>query len=134
VIAEIKRAPPLSKYRAAIGLALIAATTAVVVSACLHGVDAATIDQIRLTWRDWQPGHPISAGCGYFLLYLAVAALSIPIATSLTLIAGGLFGVAKGAIIVSFASASGATLAARLPLLPTRLCRTKIRDADGKDR
>lgn len=48
---------------------------------------------------------------GFFLLYVAVAALSLPGATILTLAGGAIFGFLTGLIIVSFASTIGATLA-----------------------
>jgi uncharacterized membrane protein YdjX (TVP38/TMEM64 family) len=48
---------------------------------------------------------------GFFLLYVAVTGLSIPGAAIMTLVAGALFGVVLGTIIVSFASTMGATLA-----------------------
>lgn len=48
---------------------------------------------------------------GFFLLYVAVTGLSIPGAAIMTLVAGALFGVVVGTIIVSFASTIGATLA-----------------------
>jgi len=48
---------------------------------------------------------------GFFLLYVAVTGLSIPGAAIMTLVAGALFGVVAGTIIVSFASTKGATLA-----------------------
>ena len=47
----------------------------------------------------------------YFTVYVAAAALSLPGAAVLTIIAGALFGFAAGTLIVSFASAIGATLA-----------------------
>lgn len=48
---------------------------------------------------------------GFFILYVAVTGLSIPGAAIMTLIAGALFGVVVGTIIVSFASTLGASLA-----------------------
>lgn len=48
---------------------------------------------------------------GFFLIYVAVTGLSIPGAAIMTLIAGALFGLILGTIIVSFASTIGATLA-----------------------
>jgi len=48
---------------------------------------------------------------GYMAIYIAVAALSLPGAAVLTLAGGGLFGLAIGTVIVSFASTIGATLA-----------------------
>ena len=48
---------------------------------------------------------------GFFILYVAVTGLSIPGAAIMSLVAGALFGVVLGTVIVSFASTIGATLA-----------------------
>lgn len=48
---------------------------------------------------------------GFFFLYVAVTGLSIPGAAIMSLVAGALFGVVIGTLIVSFASTMGATLA-----------------------
>lgn len=48
---------------------------------------------------------------GFFLIYVAVTGLSIPGAAIMSLVAGALFGVLMGSLIVSFASTMGATLA-----------------------
>ncbi|MGC1468346.1 MAG: TVP38/TMEM64 family protein [Sphingorhabdus sp.] len=48
---------------------------------------------------------------GFFLIYVIVTALSLPGAAIMSLVAGALFGVVTGSIIVSFASSIGATLA-----------------------
>jgi uncharacterized membrane protein YdjX (TVP38/TMEM64 family) len=48
---------------------------------------------------------------GFFLIYVAVTALSLPGAAIMSLVAGALFGLLTGTIIVSFASSIGATLA-----------------------
>ena len=55
--------------------------------------------------------NPVLNVTGFFILYVAVTGLSIPGAAIMTLIAGALFGVLVGTIIVSFASTIGATLA-----------------------
>ncbi|MEH6551886.1 MAG: FAD-dependent oxidoreductase [Pseudomonadales bacterium] len=47
----------------------------------------------------------------YFLLYVAVAALSLPGAAIMTVAAGALFGLSAGVLLVSFASSIGATCA-----------------------
>ncbi len=47
----------------------------------------------------------------FFVAYVTVTGLSLPGATLMTLIAGALFGLATGVVIVSFASSIGATLA-----------------------
>ena len=55
--------------------------------------------------------NPVLYITGFFLLYVAVTGLSIPGAAIMSLVAGALFGVVVGSIIVSFASTIGATLA-----------------------
>ena len=55
--------------------------------------------------------HPIGVIGGFFLLYVAAAALSLPGAVILTLAAGAVFGLWLGTLIVSFASVIGASLA-----------------------
>jgi len=55
--------------------------------------------------------NPILYITGFFILYVAVTGLSIPGAAIMSLVAGALFGVVVGTIIVSFASTIGATLA-----------------------
>jgi pyruvate/2-oxoglutarate dehydrogenase complex dihydrolipoamide dehydrogenase (E3) component/uncharacterized membrane protein YdjX (TVP38/TMEM64 family) len=55
--------------------------------------------------------HPWQTALGYFLVYVAVTGLSLPGAAVLTLFGGAVFGLAWGALIVSFASSLGATLA-----------------------
>ncbi|WP_397580009.1 TVP38/TMEM64 family protein [Sphingorhabdus sp.] len=55
--------------------------------------------------------NPILYIAGFFILYVAVTGLSIPGAAIMSLVAGALFGVLVGTIIVSFASTLGATLA-----------------------
>ena len=55
--------------------------------------------------------NPVQFVAGFFVFYVAVTALSIPGAALMTLVAGALFGLGWGLLIVSFASAIGATLA-----------------------
>ncbi len=55
--------------------------------------------------------HRLLTFGGYFLLYVAVAALSLPGAAVMTLAGGALFGFWWALLIVSFASSIGATLA-----------------------
>ena len=47
-------------------------------------------------------------------IYILMAALSLPGAALMTLLAGAIFGLVTGTIIVSFASSIGATLALRM--------------------
>lgn len=62
-------------------------------------------------WKSWRASHPWLATGGFFALYVAMAALSLPGAAVCTLAAGALFGLAWGTLIVSFASSMGALLA-----------------------
>jgi pyruvate/2-oxoglutarate dehydrogenase complex dihydrolipoamide dehydrogenase (E3) component/uncharacterized membrane protein YdjX (TVP38/TMEM64 family) len=55
--------------------------------------------------------RPLLAVGAFFLFYVAVTALSLPGAAIMTLAAGAIFGLAEGTLIVSFASATGASLA-----------------------
>jgi uncharacterized membrane protein YdjX (TVP38/TMEM64 family) len=55
--------------------------------------------------------NPLVYIAGFFLIYVAVTGLSIPGAAIMSLVAGALFGVVLGTVIVSFASTIGATLA-----------------------
>ena len=50
-------------------------------------------------------------GVIFFLIYIAVTALSLPGAAIMTLVAGAIFGLLWGVVIVSFASSIGATAA-----------------------
>ena len=59
----------------------------------------------------WQAAHQGALAVLFFGAYVAVTALSLPLAVWMTLAAGALFGFWKGLVIVSFASTLGATLA-----------------------
>src|ERR1700674_2301373 len=55
--------------------------------------------------------HPLQTAAIFFLVYVAVTALSVPGASILTIAAGAIFGLPVGLLIASFASSIGATLA-----------------------
>jgi pyruvate/2-oxoglutarate dehydrogenase complex dihydrolipoamide dehydrogenase (E3) component/uncharacterized membrane protein YdjX (TVP38/TMEM64 family) len=55
--------------------------------------------------------HPLQTALAFLLLYVVVTGASLPGAAILTLVAGAIFGLLWGTIIVSFASSIGATLA-----------------------
>lgn len=63
------------------------------------------------TISGWYRAHPGQTMAGFFLIYVAVTGLSLPGATVMTLVAGALFGLVMGTLIVSFASTIGASLA-----------------------
>jgi len=73
-----------------------------------------TLEAIKQSQSDFaalkaqSPWLVLSAG---FLLYVTVAALSLPGALAMTLAIGALFGLVEGVVLVSFASTIGATLA-----------------------
>jgi pyruvate/2-oxoglutarate dehydrogenase complex dihydrolipoamide dehydrogenase (E3) component/uncharacterized membrane protein YdjX (TVP38/TMEM64 family) len=56
-------------------------------------------------------GHPRQTALAFLAIYVAVTGLSLPGATIMTLVAGAIFGLLWGTIVVSFASSIGATLA-----------------------
>ncbi len=62
-------------------------------------------------FQGYYASHRMLTLAGYFLLYVAVTALSLPGAAIMTLAAGALFGFWPGLLLVSFASSIGATLA-----------------------
>ncbi|MDA7725950.1 FAD-dependent oxidoreductase [Pseudomonadales bacterium] len=55
--------------------------------------------------------QPLEIAAAFFFIYIAVTAASLPGAAILTLVAGAMFGVWWGTLLVSFASSIGATLA-----------------------
>ncbi|MGH6629474.1 MAG: VTT domain-containing protein, partial [Burkholderiales bacterium] len=55
--------------------------------------------------------NPFQTGLIFFVVYVAVTALSLPGAALMTLAAGAIFGLGWGTLIVSFASSIGATAA-----------------------
>jgi len=55
--------------------------------------------------------HPLEAAAIFFAIYVAVTALSVPGAAIMTVAGGAIFGLARGTLIISFASSIGATLA-----------------------
>ncbi len=61
--------------------------------------------------RAWYTDNPALAGLLYFVMYVAVTALSVPGAAVMTLAGGALFGFWYALLLVSFASSIGATLA-----------------------
>jgi pyruvate/2-oxoglutarate dehydrogenase complex dihydrolipoamide dehydrogenase (E3) component/uncharacterized membrane protein YdjX (TVP38/TMEM64 family) len=71
----------------------------------------AGIKQAVAQWEAFYAENPLAVLAGFFAIYVAVTAASIPGAGIMTLAAGALFGVVTGTILVSFASTLGATLA-----------------------
>jgi pyruvate/2-oxoglutarate dehydrogenase complex dihydrolipoamide dehydrogenase (E3) component/uncharacterized membrane protein YdjX (TVP38/TMEM64 family) len=73
-----------------------------------------TLDALKASqasFAAWYDTSPVLVAGAYFLIYVAVTALSLPGATVMTLAGGALFGLWTGLLLVSFASSIGATLA-----------------------
>jgi pyruvate/2-oxoglutarate dehydrogenase complex dihydrolipoamide dehydrogenase (E3) component/uncharacterized membrane protein YdjX (TVP38/TMEM64 family) len=69
------------------------------------------LKESQQSFQTYYAEHPCRAVAIYFGLYVLLTALSIPGASVVTLAGGALFGLLNGTLIVSFASAIGATLA-----------------------
>lgn len=72
----------------------------------------ANLQAEQARFQAWLAEEPIMVVGGFFILYVLMAALSLPGATLLTVLGGALFGFGWGLLIISFASTLGATLAA----------------------
>lgn len=94
-------------------LLLIAVAMIVVLLLTLRGqsIDLETFRNWLSDLSDWQRSNALTLALAFFAAYVAVAALSLPLAVWMTLAAGALFGFWQGLLIVSFASTIGATLA-----------------------
>lgn len=104
-----------------LAVAVVAAAIATFVA--VGGHDALSPEALRLhraTLDRWASAYPLSFTAGYFTVYVAFAALSLPDAVVLTLLGGALFGFAKALLLVSFASSMGATLGFLLARLIAR--------------
>ena len=104
-----------------------------------------TLDALKdgqATFAVWYDASPWLVAGAYFLIYVAVTALSLPGAAVMTLAGGALFGLGIGTLLVSFASSIGATLAflvsrfllARLGPGPLRRASRCDQPGDGEGR
>jgi pyruvate/2-oxoglutarate dehydrogenase complex dihydrolipoamide dehydrogenase (E3) component/uncharacterized membrane protein YdjX (TVP38/TMEM64 family) len=59
----------------------------------------------------WREAYPWQTALGFFLMYVVFTSLSLPAAALMTILAGAIFGLGWGVVLVSFASAIGATIA-----------------------
>ena len=65
----------------------------------------------QAAFQGWFAARPWPTAAAFFALYVAVTGLSLPGAALMTLVAGAIFGLAWGTVLVSFASTLGATVA-----------------------
>ena len=73
--------------------------------------DLAFIKAQQSSIEAFREDQPLLTAALFFVVYVAVTGLSLPGAAIMTLVAGAIFGLAWGTLIVSFASSIGATLA-----------------------
>jgi len=92
-------------------LVVAAALAAFFASGAHHYFTFENIKAQQATLAGWYRAYPAQTVAGFFLLYVAVTSMSIPGAAVLTLVAGAIFGLGLGALIVSFGAALGATIA-----------------------
>ena len=96
-------------------LAILAALAAVIAAYFVFDLGQyLTLEGVKQAvgqWEAFYAQNPVAVLAGFFAIYVAVTAASLPGAALMTLAAGALFGVVTGTILVSFASTMGATLA-----------------------
>src|SRR5258708_2245897 len=108
-IARMKKKTIL--IRSAIVLGVLGAIVAFFAFGLEHQLSLDALQAHQHDLEEYARAHPISLAAGFFLIYVAFAALSLPAATLMTAAAGALFGLLEGTLLVSFASSIGATLA-----------------------
>ncbi len=91
--------------------ALLGAVVAFFALGLQHHLNLEALKAQQQALEGFRQAHPLALALGFFLVYVAVTALSLPAATLLTLAGGALFGLLEGTILISFASSLGATLA-----------------------
>ncbi|MFW3613918.1 FAD-dependent oxidoreductase [Billgrantia antri] len=96
-------------------LLLLLVLAAIVAVYFLSGADEAltlaNLQAEQARFQAWLADEPVTVVGGFFLLYVLMAALSLPGAALMTVLGGALFGLGWGLLIISFASTLGATLA-----------------------
>jgi len=101
----------MSKVRLLVALIILAPIAAFFLFDLGQYADFDYFQAKRAAIEAYRVGHPVAAAVAYFALYVAVTSLSLPGAALLTVIAGAIFGLFWGTVIVSFASSIGATVA-----------------------
>ena len=102
---------PRTSFRPAVALAALAALAAFFAAG---GPRYLTFENLKAQQAALQAGyaaHPGRVALGFLAAYVAYTGLSLPGAGLLSLVAGAVFGLLWGSVIVSFAASIGATLA-----------------------
>ena len=76
-----------------------------------HYLSLDGVKQLQIDLATWRAERPVILAVILFFSYIVITALSLPGAAVMTLLVGGIFGLAWGVLIASFASSIGATLA-----------------------
>jgi pyruvate/2-oxoglutarate dehydrogenase complex dihydrolipoamide dehydrogenase (E3) component/uncharacterized membrane protein YdjX (TVP38/TMEM64 family) len=101
----------LSRTRLAVAVLLV---VAVVAFFAAGGARYFTFDNLKAqqaALEGWRDMHPWRTAAAFFALYILFTSLSLPAASLMTILAGAIFGLGLGTLLVSFASAIGATIA-----------------------
>ncbi len=101
----------MSRPRLALALVIVILVAAFFAVGGQRYLSFETIKAQQGALLDYYASHAWQTALGFFLVYVAVTGLSLPGAALMTLIAGAIFGLLWGTVIVSFASSIGATLA-----------------------
>jgi len=109
-MSETKPSPNGAATKIAV-LVLVVALVAVLYSMLADQLTLENLATQESALRDYQQQHPVLVFGFAFLLYVAVTGLSLPGASVLSLAYGWYFGLARGFVLVSFASTAGATIA-----------------------
>lgn len=97
--------------KTALVLVLAAVVASMLVLLHFRPLDLSAVRAWVAALATYRAVHPVATWLAGFFMYVAVAALSLPMAIWLTLAIGALFGFWQGLLMVSFASSVGATLA-----------------------
>jgi pyruvate/2-oxoglutarate dehydrogenase complex dihydrolipoamide dehydrogenase (E3) component/uncharacterized membrane protein YdjX (TVP38/TMEM64 family) len=97
--------------KALLALVILAAIVAFVAFDAARFFTLDFLKQTQGSLASWRSGAPWLVAGAYFVLYVAMAALSLPGAAIMTVAGGAIFGLVEGTLLVSFASSIGATLA-----------------------
>ena len=101
----------MSRSRLALAVAIVLVVAAFFAAGGQRYLSFDTIKAQQASILGYYASHPWQTALGFFFVYVAVTGLSLPGAALMTLVAGAIFGLLWGTVIVSFASTIGATFA-----------------------
>ncbi|MCE8032508.1 MAG: FAD-dependent oxidoreductase [Halomonas sp.] len=102
----------MTRRRLILLLVLAASVAAYFLSGANEVLTLANLQVEQARFQAWLADDPVTVVGGFFVIYVLMAALSLPGAALMTVLGGALFGLGWGLLIISFASTLGATLAA----------------------